>query len=267
MDPNNVAKLAGELSNQLHETDPYQEAGDASKEPNGSETASEAPEKPPEEVTPQDSPSESSQDQRKRPKGRKPKDPSKQALNLQRQVDYLREKEKTRIENTPRVAFAKDNLCLEYQGKVAGKVATRSEPIIRSEHVQMLAPVLRPIVEVMNAALRGKKLEAAIMRDDDGKALKYGDNTVYKAGAVLKAEYAYGALLDNPDFRQALDKLNEVIERVYTQEGAHPSDLKSVIKTKDPEPRIKLIEKLVRSGPDQTQSSGSDQDEDDRSLE
>lgn len=167
--------------------------------------------------------------------------------SVSRQLTDLQNRERDRRENTPTVSLNEDSMDITYTGKVAGKPQNRNVPVIQGEKVKLLIPLIKPIVSICNAALRGKQLEnlVAAANKDPSSGKKIGvlkdhdDNVLYEPLWMTKANYAYSVILSNPTICEHLRQIGEELEKFY-QEHTEPGAL-------SPLPKKEVLASEVRS--------------------
>lgn len=148
-----------------------------------------------------------------------------QAENSRLKAEAQKRKEYTPlfriIEPKPGEAEQTARLAAVYYGSVAGKAQTREVVIASGKDVSALAPILTPIVSVMNAAIQSRQLESLIAKDQPPAVEK-----VYTSTSLTKAAYAYQALLANPTFVEQLTQLNETIQQTFENLGTLPKNVR-----------------------------------------
>lgn len=136
----------------------------------------------------------------------------------EQQIASMKDAQSKRREHTPVIGVKNDTVQLEFEGKIAGKTTTRATEILTGDQVHLLAPLIAPIVHMMNAALRGHDIEnhvKATTKGSDGKSNVVLDDhgkPMYTCDWMIKARYAYDLILTNPQICEKLEQINEILQ-------------------------------------------------------
>jgi hypothetical protein len=134
--------------------------------------------------------------------GEKLKKTQQEYENLQKQVSQ-------RVEKTPTFGIKDDTVVLQFEGKVADKRTVRYAPLLKGDEVRLIWPIIEPIVHLANAALRGHDIEdrtkvTELGPDGKSKDVLWEGKPVYKCDWAVKARYAYGRLIADPEIAKNL---------------------------------------------------------------